>query len=603
VLGKLRKQKTGKVAPVKPLLLQLTAQLQLRRFHIAVHSPTTVQHIEAEQITGFVSPPSSQFSDHRWRLSVSALALSLSPQQATARLSAVPESTAKNRLATFIIDLNVSSDPPATGGPAVLHHAATSDGRQIHVHMPRIKAVMQPAAIDALADLIDHYILEIGKQKQKRAAEIAQVQQQLLQTLDKSDIPRALPKGPSFLQSYVLSLVAQQVDIAIPLDLEATAHQQKIAFVLSIHALSFVARHASAGQAQITNLGFHFVDGYDWLLSGKPLPSDRTSHNKIVFPSMTGSVTPKQLRQDESHLRKVYRVEAKSDGIAVACDPTVVRHFFQLVEVFQLSRQRFDRLSQEFLTGAESDESAAIVTASAESSGAEARLQVEAYFFFQQSHILLYHSATVEPTKPLPTGLQSSGFRPKHRRGQSSSARHAVAPAEDIILPMLTVAVKYEGAEQNQGTNSLHVDAVVGASTNTLYPSLLPFVSAALREAQHAIATRDALRAGPAEPESPADFRVPSTSMFMSISLRIEASRLVVSCYPNSQVQASVDWQGGGAVLTTEPHARGCKLAFDVQSLGFDLGHEVHLLCALACGTHVDISSRRRNAYAEVRPT
>jgi hypothetical protein len=139
--------------------------------------------------------------------------------------------------------------------------------------------------------------------------------------------------------------------------------------------------------------------------------------------------------------------------------------------------------------------------------------------------------------------------------------------------------------------NTIHFDAVIHPSRNTLYPTLLPFLSDLSDAVKDRLQRQSSALTRPATPASQRDAdgvsltsaaiaEVDDTSpisalrkLRISFSLRIDKSRLEISCLQAAQVSAILNWQSGGLVVTVEPGSRKAQVAVRVDEVNFDLKH------------------------------
>ncbi|GAA6038491.1 hypothetical protein JCM8097_004593 [Rhodosporidiobolus ruineniae] len=581
-------------SPAASSSVEWDARVALRGLKIAVQGPQAVQWIEAELLEGSARTSTGIERQHlQWQASVQNLALSLEQRTSgEASPSSASPTDRRYRLAFFRLDLNVSNAEINLPELPSLPSAFGSDTPHLHVRLPRIHAVIQPIAIEALGDLVDHFVQEIQDRRHSRKQEVEALQSRVISTLDISEDDQ---KARSWLSSCVLSVEAQSVGMAIPLDADegvsgvaaarrrrAKSAQSRPAFLVSLPSVKFAAQKGSAGFARIERFSVQFVANFD---QGRKEDFDGDTHrflNRILLPEMKCTV--------RSPSNEPTLLHSKVSGLEVDLEPSVVSYAFALVDVYRLSHERFGKFALETAPGA-ADEPAGSAAPSSTPSA------VKATFEFASGAIRMHSPSSKDEQKGAPPlSASTSTPRPKaHRRGKSlgdfaslrrSPGKTPPERAPDTFrLPALSMWAEYQEDGDEQDHSRLHVDVVIHKSNNTLYPTLLPFISAVARQVKER-----ALQQPTPAPLSSADDRArsPETAVTaaatpppaptfgrlqLSISLRIDQSRLEISCLPSAEVTARLTWESGGFLLNTSPGAKGVDFALSVDGVAAGLRH------------------------------
>ncbi|GAA5906531.1 hypothetical protein JCM8208_000472 [Rhodotorula glutinis] len=585
------------------------ARVALRGFKIAVQGPQAVQWLETELLEAQAS--SSEAGKLQWQAVVQNLALSLAQRTTHDDDGAVDAALASSsdrryRLAFFRLNLNVSNariDLPNLPGLAATNDADTP---HLHVRLPRVHAVIQPNAIEALGDLVDHYVQEMEDRRTSRRQDIEALQTRVVQTLDIKADDKA---KPSWLSTCVVSVEAQSIGVAIPLSDEGVAGitavrekrrhksaQSRPAFLVSLASVQFGAQKGSAGCACISRFSANFVGDFD---QGRKEDFDGDTHqslNRIVLPDMTCTLRSPQ--------GAPVLVHSKVSGLEVDLEPTVVAFAFALIDVYRLSHERFAKFAPELSPGLDTDTPTRPALCPARPAATAATPAVQATFEFASGTIRMHsHVQVVGGGKDGLTPPTSPGRRPKpHRRGKSlgefATLRHVPgkAPHEatpDVFrLPALSMWAEYRDDDDELVDSRLHVDCVIHKSHNTLYPTLLPFISAVVQQVKlRAVPVATATAAAAPEPsthdlspiaESPTspsggapldDFAAPLGKLQLTISLRIDQSKLEISCLPAAEVTARLTWESGGFFFSTSPQTKGVTFAVSVDGVSAGLRH------------------------------
>ncbi|GAA5841695.1 hypothetical protein JCM9279_000733 [Rhodotorula babjevae] len=592
-------------------------RVALRGFKIAVQGPQAVQWLETELLEAQAS--SSEAGKLRWQAVVQNLALSLAQRTTldddrNGVDDAALDTSAdrRYRLAFFRLNLNVSNADVHLPDLPGLGSSSDADTPHLHVRLPRVHAVIQPNAIEALGDLVDHYVQEMQDRRTSRRQDIEALQTRVVQTLDIKDDDKA---KPSWLSTCVLSVEAQSIGVAIPLSDEGVAGisavrekrrhksaQSRPAFLVSLASVQFGAQKGSAGCACISRFSANFVGDFD---QGRKEDFDGDTHqslNRIVLPDMTCTLRSPQ--------GEPVIVHSKVSGLEVDLEPTVVAFAFALIDVYRLSHERFAKFAPDLSPslGTDTPSRPALCPTRTASSAAAATPAVQATFEFASGTIRMHsHVHVAGGGKDGVTPPTSPGRRPKpHRRGKSlgefATLRHAPgkAPLEatpDVFrLPALSMWAEYRDDDDEAIDSRLHVDCVIHKSHNTLYPTLLPFISAVVQQVKVRalpVATATAAAApettsshdlspiaeSPTSPSSGAgaapldDFAAPLGKLQLTISLRIDQSKLEISCLPAAEVTARLTWESGGFFFSTSPQTKGVTFAVSVDGVSAGLRH------------------------------
>lgn len=566
------------------------ARVALRGFKVGVEGPHATQWIEAELLEGYArSSSGTLFESLRWEASVQNLSLSLS--QRVEDVTAVPTAATdrRYRLAFFRLDVSVSNNvihlpdlPPASVYDG-------DDSPHLHLRFTRLHAVLQPTAIEALGDLVDHFVHEIELRRTSRRTEVEAVRKLVIQTLDAGDKPLD-PATRSWIASCVVSFEAESVGMAIPLNDDGIpppdarfrrgkSAQSRPAFLVTIPSIKFATQRGSAAYARMDQLALQFVSDFD---PGRKEDFDGPKHqslNRIVFPEMHCKL---RATQGGSQIA----VESRVSGIEIDLESTAVAFAFSLVDVYRLSNERFVKFS------AQNGASVLPIPTSSPSTPSPP-MSVKATFEFESGTIRTHSQASAwnrRSDSPASPSSPRVPVRPKsHRRGRSvgnfGQFRDAFTKtdttnglhADIFLIPGLSVWAGFQDGESETDLSNLHVDIVIHTSNNTLYPTLIPFVSTfASQLKDRALQASPSLAPVAVEP-SPVVDSAASTSLFsrlqLGVSLRVDQSRLEISCLPMAEVTARLAWTSGGFLLNISPNFQHVDFALSVEGVATGLRH------------------------------
>ncbi|GAA5960722.1 hypothetical protein JCM21900_000512 [Sporobolomyces salmonicolor] len=581
--------------------IEWDARIALRGFKVALEGPQATQWVEAELIEALASSTGETASQRlHWQASVQNLALSLAqraPEDTSPTLGSA--SDRRYRLAFFRLDLSAGNAVISLPELPSLSSSIDADTPHLHIRLPRIHAVMQPIAIEALGDLVDHFAGEIQDRRKSRKSEVEALQSRVIQTLDMSEDDQT---ARSWLSSCVLSLEAQSVGLAIPLSDEGVSGmaagrrrrlkpgQSRPAFLVSLSSVKFAAQKGSAGFARISRFAAQFVADFD---QGRKEDFDGDVHqslNRVLLPDMQCTL--------RSPSNSTVLVHSQVSGLEIDVEPSVVAYSFSLIDIYRLSHDRFAKFASETTVASlncpDSSRSRSRSAPPTIVPPSGSATSVSASFEFATGVIRMHSDA--EAKKAAASPPHGPAARPKaHRRGKSlsdfaslrlSSGRTAAAtdpPADVFRLPALSLWAEYRGDDNAYADSQLHVDMVIHKSNNTLYPTLLPFVSSVVHRIQERAfdsptAMPSSTTAVPARSSmsapAPAAIAPPVVGhLKLGISLKIDQSRLEISCLPAAEVTARLTWESGGFLLNFSPEAKGFDFALAVDGVAAGLRH------------------------------
>lgn len=579
--------------PVNPLAtadgvqrepLAWDVRVALRGVRIAVEGPQATQWVEAELLEGHASSSAASASQRlHWQSSVQNLALSLA-QRTTQDLVNLDR---RYRLAFFRLDLTAGN--AAINLPELPAVSAYGDHQTPHLHfrLPRIHAVIQPAAIVALGDLLEYFEGEIELRKTSRHQDVEAIRERVIQLASDDH-----PSGPSWLASCVISLEAQSIGLAIPLGddgvLAPPLHhrsksaQSRPAFLTTIPSLKFATQKGSAGYARMEQFAVQFVSDFD---QGRKEDFDGPTHkslNRVLLPQMQCTL--------RSPKHGPIRIHSDVSGLEIDLEPSVIAYGFSFVDVIRLSHERFAR----FVPEATNDNEHPAATSPLLSTPPNGCGTLQATFEFKSGTIRMHSKRSAQDAR---SGSRARRPQP-HRRGHSLNdfshfktfGTPFAKPVEDVLpdvfrLPGMSVWSEYLAGAEEQDLSHLHVDVSIHSSNNTLYPSLIPFISAITTQLKDRALQ---VPSSSISPPVPADISAttsdhPSTPQSVSpvswgrlkfgLSLKVDQSRLEISCLPAAEVTARLTWESGGFLLTISPEVRGIEFAVTVDGIAAGLRH------------------------------
>ena len=278
--------------------------------------------------------------------------------------------------------------------------------------------------------------------------------------------------------------------------------------------------------------------------------------------------------------RHVYFVAGIS-GFVLDLDPSIADYMFSLIDVYRHGRLQVEKLSASM---PKSPSSASSYSPSHEFSfemggTASTKTVIQASLKFLSGTVRMHTSSIGSSLPSMPSSY-------------SQAYSKLNSEAEIFSLPELSVWSEYRtnpphanGFPPKDNVSSLlAVKATIHSSRNTLRPTLLLFVTEIVRKFEgrmqkatwrsRRISTNTLSSLPLPSPQTPRNTRQGASSgLQMTFSLRIDQSRLELTCKPDVNVTAGLHWQSGGFVITMSPGDERTSVMGSVEGLTVSLKH------------------------------
>ncbi|KAJ4483345.1 hypothetical protein J3R30DRAFT_3834330, partial [Lentinula aciculospora] len=564
-------QTRSKRSPISPASLSnaeaithadLSMFLQMEGFRIGFEGRSSVLYLECPGIRAkFEGVP-----EKAWSIIVTDLALSLAP-----RSSMIPQSFGLNRhqrSAFVIIDFKVQSKSQGSKSEA------------FEVAVTKIHAVMQPSSIGEIGDFIDEIQEEMLDRRELRAQELAafkQKTQRIIKTFEVKDQEPALSDRMSWLDNYIIRFSLSSIGVAFPLardhdmDLPPVGSHDSTAvraFLFSIKSVKFGTKRGETGEASMESLSFQFVSRFRQSVSTDFLGDTHDTRNRLLYPTMTA-----QLRTSKSSSSNQIYLTATVSGFALDLDSTIPDYVFSLFDVYRHGKERVQRLSANLPRGSTSVPNAPVP--SRQTSYSATAPDIFASLTFQSGKVSMYSTDAAKSSRI--RAYSGAWDRPDQTIGDVG--------AEVFNLPVVSVWTEFRAAPHTRqeanakiGPSILIFKSTVHSSRNTLRPMLLPFVTevVTLVEARFRTSARMdplPLTVEPAVQTEVVPAPIASSPLRISFSLRIDQSRLELTCLPDVNVVAALNWDSGGFMVNILPGSRDITFTGIVGGLTIGLKH------------------------------
>ncbi|KAH8080285.1 hypothetical protein BXZ70DRAFT_901408 [Cristinia sonorae] len=579
VIADTRQKKAAAPLPSEPPQpkagLQYEVSFKMQGFQVGLEGHASTLFLECDDIHGGIS----EESQSQWRITLRDLALSLA---ANAKLLSHKSAFDRGRRSAFVIvdcALTMQSNVPPTT-------------KRVYFELTKMHAVMQPSSIGELGDFVDHLQAEVLVRKEKRAKELEEFKAKTKKVMHTFDVKIGDPQAreeEDWWDKYILHLKINNFSIAFPLILtqdvqlprSGSADEVAVrAFLFSIRSIVFGTHRGESGEVTMSGFSFQFVPSFKQSNPDDFAGDRHFTRNRLLYPEMKAQIRTERA----SDSRRVY-LTADVDGFVLDIDSTMPDYVHSLIDVYQQGKERVERLANTMpRTVVEVDSpSPPEVTTASDDYGALPTSSVLASLTFASGKVRMFCDSHTSSSRVRAVSL----FRREPTDEQSRDMG-----AEVFNLPVVSVwcefratpaASKLPGSRPASEPSTLLFKSTIHSSQNTLRPTLLPFLSefvGRIEDRMRKTTWRDS-HASSASQDYPMITQENRTdqvaetvsSMQISLSLRIDQSKLELTCQPDVNVIAGLHWESGGFMLNISPGARQVTLSGSVGGLTAGLKH------------------------------
>ncbi|KAG8901896.1 hypothetical protein FRB99_005016 [Tulasnella sp. 403] len=581
-------QPVPRTGPTTPM----TVTVQLQGFSISLEGPSSTQYLNAAVIDGtVVNRPGEGVT---WDARASSLSLSLAHHSAPH----ATRSSFNRKFRSAYMDVEFYADNVRPRG-------TPSTEKHFNLRVIRIHAVMQPAAFGELGDLVDYVQAEMLLRKEQRSVELAEIRKKgkLLRTKLERETSTTKEQEESWLDERVVMIEVRSVGVAFPLStddnfmpshtpLETTipfVPSSVRAFLFSVRSIRFSAQKYEKGDMDVEDFSFQFVPDFDQSIAVHFEGDTHQTHNRLLLPSMKAAVQSEL----DGQSRRILAV-ANVNGLILDLDTSITGYVFSLIDVYRQGKERIERL-------APGQARANIEALSARFASAQAEQSSIAVLSTNFLAKLDFHSGRVRLFAP-----ESSRMDPHTRLlFRESSMIDPLSALSDvgtetsidtIVLPRLSVDADFTGASASEKFSAseaaalsyLRISAVVYTSKNTIWPSVLPFLVEVVRNIERRMDEPHVspvhvqpVASTPVEPLAtsstniiPVAESVIGSQLHVQFTLKVDASHLALTCQPDVNVVAALEWQSSQILVTIEPITHEVKLVGTIGGIKASLRHE-----------------------------
>ncbi|KAH9839543.1 uncharacterized protein C8Q71DRAFT_517238 [Rhodofomes roseus] len=553
----------------------LGGSFRMKGFRIGVEGHSSTVFLECDDISGSMENQ----ADLGWQIRLTDLSLSLA-----SRASSRSALDRGHRSAFVTIDFE-----------AKMKGTAFSDRHTLEMIATKFHAVMQPTSVGELSDFVDHLQAEVLVREADRASELAQFKEKTKNIMRSFDVKSGDANDPqtAWLDQYNVYLTIRHIGIAFPLaafpDLQMSRSGSQDdatvvrAFLFSIKSVTFGTEHGESGQATMKGFSFQFVSRFRQSVDADFGGESHHTQNRMLYPEMTA-----QVRSERSTGGRRIRIAANVSGFILDLDPSIPYYVFSLVDVYRQGRERMDQLASNITWSGDKTNADKQNTPTTESTR---------YDSLPSSNMLLSLKFSSGKVRMHSTSLSETSVRGRAVSGLSDRLEEygPEMGVETFDLPVVTVWGEYRAGTRSRRTsiNKQKVDpsvlmfkATIHSSQNILRPTLLPFVTKIVSHVENRLrqssrplsqlpptAVQHIVLESATGQESVLDPVDPVPGLKISLCLRIDQSRLELTCQPDVNVIAGLHWDSGGFIVNISPGFRRVSFTGSVAGLTVALKH------------------------------
>jgi hypothetical protein len=278
-----------------------------------------------------------------------------------------------------------------------------------------------------------------------------------------------------------------------------------------------------------------------------------------------------QVQTDRSVNSRRIRVGASISGFILDLEPSIADHVASLVDVYRRGKERVDRIS----VNVPRNTAIQNPRQSPQRPVSEPNEADRTTSSFLLSMVFLSGQVRMHSSSP---------------RTGSLYDKKGASVAESFDLPMLSVWGEYRAMSASRGgitdqdadPSSLVLKSTIHSSENTLRPSLLPFITELVNHIERRMRKASSSSSSFSNPSSvshsppelnASDDSPPVSDMHITFALRIDQSKLQLTCQPDVNVIAGVYWDSGGFLLNVSRSGRRMSFIGNVGGLTIGLKH------------------------------
>ncbi|KAJ9104947.1 hypothetical protein QFC19_003742 [Naganishia cerealis] len=478
----------------------------------------------------------------------------------------------------------------------------SSEGKRptaiIDTTIQRVHAVMHVSALEEMYSLLNSWSRDLKILAERRKQEWEEIKEGTKELI-RADVKTGEAEAVGWMESAILTVVISSFAVAVPLHAESVLDKRRqsslpAALLFTIRRLDVVNRKGESGRTGMQDLYLQYVDSFDSHDDRHYDGQFHLSNNRMHLPEA-------QLQFMLEHSSDIRSLQLSSifKGFELRLDRHVGRYMAKTYVVYSRGKAQIEQLYRAYSVDIpEAQNPETPKAASVNPQGKDTRppgrlLALQCSAEFVSGRVLLI-KGTESYTSRRSTYASTADIQEQLKAGTL---------AESISLPGVSLWVdSMEGTELSPGT--CRISTIIQRSENILKPSILQFVESATEPGRNMTAIPVAsIQTGPSDSlpvirereESPNQRRASiqeadsslghqaisplaglTAKTRLIISLRIDKSRLALSCEPDNQVVADLAWDSGGFNLQCQPRAETIAATMQISSVSFHLYREIY---------------------------
>ncbi|WWD06286.1 hypothetical protein V865_004376 [Kwoniella europaea PYCC6329] len=496
------------------LLFDIHIDVAGLRLGLRADDVATTLLFEALAVKGRATNQLTEENALHWRAKIDHFGLSLGHLGSQA-LSNDTEPVRTHRTAYMILDAEVQEVPPTP--------QSTS---RLNINLSRVHTVMHPEALSELTDLLKSWMSDLHTLRDHRSAEVAEVKVHTSRVLKRLESAEKVEHSEkSWFANRLVFVEVSGIGIAIPL-VEGAAIGDKIhsdlpALLYSIRVISFQNRRNETARFKVQNMVLQFIRNSSEHFTG----DFHESVNRMTLPSI-------DMEAQMSSTPDIWQLSAhcSATDFKLSLSPEIADGIFKLIDLFHHGKERITKLESHYKSEMAKHPYES-VSAKYDDPSSPAVVRPSQRILVRMSYT--FNSGIVE----LHRGLSESERKTLNADMKKSRQWH-----DTVVLPTVSLWMDYSGpkamnsASDDNGDNhaSLLFNAhKVATSTATTQPRPEPIPASISELSVHTVS------------------RTPMEKIRLRFTLRIDKSRLRLSCAPDSNAYVDLKWESGGFLAST----------------------------------------------------
>ncbi|WRT63262.1 uncharacterized protein IL334_000165 [Kwoniella shivajii] len=520
-----------------PLLFDVHIGISGLRLGLRADDVATTLLFEALAVKGRATNQDTEETALRWRAKVDHFGLSLGHLGSQA-LSDDTGPIRTHQTAYMVLDAEIQEVP-----------ATARSTSKLNISLSRVHTVMHPEAMSELADLLRSWMSDLHVLRDHRSEEVAEVKShtnKVLKRLESAE--RVEHSDVSWFANRLVFVEISGIGIAMPL-VEGAAvgdsvHSDIPALLYSIRMISFQNRRNETARFNVQNMALQFS-----------IPEHFTAEFHETVNCMNLPSIDMECQMSSTPDTWQLSAHCSATDFKLSLSPDIADGIYKLIDLFHHGKERISNLEAQYKSemakyphesvSSKYDDSASPITARPSQ-----QISVRMSYTFNSGIVELHREVSDSDRRMMNADLK----RGRHWH-------------DTVVLPTVSLWMDYTGPKGNDAISddSEESDAVLlfNASRNLLRPSILPFFvqvvnrmeSRAKRKVSYAALSQPPDLDLPPTPASQQAARVvaktPAQRIKLRFTLRIDRSRLRLSCAPDSNAYVDLKWESGGFLANT----------------------------------------------------